>query len=92
MESQSYGVPVVAYDVPGIRDSVINGETGILVPYKNIDDLAENIELLIKDNNLWQKLSKNAIERSKFYDWSECYKDFKSIISNSIECLSKTNL
>ncbi|MCW1311610.1 MAG: glycosyltransferase family 4 protein [Candidatus Rehaiarchaeum fermentans] len=80
MESQSYGTPVIAYDVPGIRDSVINGETGILVPYKNVDALSDAIKLLINDNNLWQKLSKNAIERAKLYNWDESYKDFKSVI------------
>jgi len=80
MESQAYGTPVIAYDVPGIRDSVINMETGILVPYKNIDALADNIKLLIDNKDFWKKLSKSAIERSKLYGWDECYKDFRDLI------------
>ncbi len=32
LEAQSCGVPVVASDVPGNRDLVIPGETGVLVP------------------------------------------------------------
>jgi glycosyltransferase involved in cell wall biosynthesis len=32
LEAQSLGVPVIASDVPGNRDLVIPGETGVLVP------------------------------------------------------------
>jgi glycosyltransferase involved in cell wall biosynthesis len=32
LEAMSYGVPVVATDIPGTRDLVVNAETGYLVP------------------------------------------------------------
>ena len=32
VESASYGLPTLARDVPGLRDSIRNGETGWLVP------------------------------------------------------------
>ncbi|MEO8194562.1 MAG: glycosyltransferase family 4 protein [Gemmatimonadales bacterium] len=33
LESQACGTPVIASDSPGLRESLINGETGILVPH-----------------------------------------------------------
>lgn len=43
IEANSCGIPVVGYDVSGIRDSVVNGKTGLLVEEKNINQLADAI-------------------------------------------------
>ncbi len=32
IEAAGYGIPTVARDVPGLRDSIRDGETGLLVP------------------------------------------------------------
>ena len=47
MESQSFGCPVVGYDVPGVRDSVRNYVTGRLVEYGNPSALASSANELI---------------------------------------------
>ncbi len=39
IEAAGYGIPTVARDVPGLRDSIRDGETGFLVP--DSDDLCE---------------------------------------------------
>ncbi|CAN5316407.1 glycosyltransferase family 4 protein [soil metagenome] len=44
IEAAGYGIPTVARDVPGLRDSIRDGETGFLVP--DSDDLAEVQERL----------------------------------------------
>ena len=40
------GKPVVSYDVDGAREVVISGETGFLVPPRNVDELAARLSSL----------------------------------------------
>jgi glycosyltransferase involved in cell wall biosynthesis len=54
------GKPVVATNVQGIPSVVINNETGILVPPKDPQKLAEAIVKLINDKNLRTKMGENA--------------------------------
>jgi glycosyltransferase involved in cell wall biosynthesis len=70
VEANACGTPAVATDVPGLRDTVKNDETGVLVPSRNIDALAEAIIRLLKDEVLRGRLSRNAIEWSKNFDWN----------------------
>ena len=56
-EANACGAPAVASDVPGLRDAVIDGETGLLYEYGNIEQLAEKILLLLRDEHLRMRLS-----------------------------------
>jgi len=58
--SELLGKPVVATNVQGIPSVVINNETGILVPPKDPQKLAEAIVKLINDKNLRTKMGENA--------------------------------
>jgi len=49
LEAAAAGVPTAAYAVPGVVDSVQDGETGILVPDGDIDKLTDATERLIRD-------------------------------------------
>jgi glycosyltransferase involved in cell wall biosynthesis len=53
-------VPVVATDVGGVREVVLNGETGILVPPSNPQALAEAILKVIRDEELRRRVVKKA--------------------------------
>jgi glycosyltransferase involved in cell wall biosynthesis len=60
LEASSCGLPVVTTDAIGCRDSIINNFSGLLCkPYNHID-LANKIEILIKDKKLRKKLGKNG--------------------------------
>ena len=50
LEAGAVGKAVVASDVPGCRDVVVPGETGLLVPPRNIDGLCAAITELIQDD------------------------------------------
>jgi glycosyltransferase involved in cell wall biosynthesis len=55
--------------VQGLRDAVIDEETGLLYEYGNREKLAEKIILLLRDNNLRERLANQALIRSKEFDW-----------------------
>lgn len=69
VEANACGVPVVASDVPGLRDSVIDEKTGLLYEYGNIEQLAQKILLLLRDDHLRQRLAAGALEWARSFDW-----------------------
>lgn len=71
IEANAMGTPVAAYDVPGCRDSVKNGKTGILVPLGEYSRLADEIIDLVIDNEKYEKFRKNAIMWSKQFRWED---------------------
>ncbi len=69
IESNATGTPVVATDAPGLRDSVRHGETGFLVPTRDVDGFAARIAELLDDDALATRMSGAALEWSKEFDW-----------------------
>jgi glycosyltransferase involved in cell wall biosynthesis len=50
LEAAASGLPTVAFDVPGVRDAVRDGETGYLVSYPDIEALTQKVQELIEDS------------------------------------------
>jgi glycosyltransferase involved in cell wall biosynthesis len=63
------GTPTVAYDVPGLRDSVRNGETGFLVNHGNWTMLAQAVTSILADDDLRSRLSANASRWASSLTW-----------------------
>lgn len=62
IEAMSMGLPIVSYDCPtGPADIVSNGETGILVPYLDIDALAASLDKVMLDDSLRKRYSAEAL-------------------------------
>jgi glycosyltransferase involved in cell wall biosynthesis len=56
MEYMAAGMPVVAIDVGGNRDAVVEGETGFLVPERSPEAFAQPIIRLLRDEPLRAKM------------------------------------
>lgn len=80
VEADALGVPCVAYDVAGLRDSVKNGETGLLAEDGNVVDLAEKIVVVLEDGALREKLSRNALEYAKGFSWDKTAEEFMKFL------------
>jgi len=61
MESMLLGTTVIATRHSGIPEVVINNETGMLVPEKNIEALSETIKLILSEPKLSKSLSEKAL-------------------------------
>jgi glycosyltransferase involved in cell wall biosynthesis len=59
----------VGADIPGLRNVVQHGVTGLLSEKENVEGLAENISALIRDSQLRQRLGKNAADFARRYLW-----------------------
>jgi glycosyltransferase involved in cell wall biosynthesis len=69
LEANACGTPVLASNVPGLRDAVRDRETGILYPYGNFGALASGIVELLKDRTLRERLSANALRWAASFTW-----------------------
>jgi glycosyltransferase involved in cell wall biosynthesis len=49
-EGMATGLPVVATNVRGCRELVVPGETGLLVPYKDVESLVKIVSTLLDDS------------------------------------------
>ena len=60
IEAQAANIPVITTDVGGVRDIVLEGETGYIVPKNDVASLSDKMRLLIEDENLRKKMSQNG--------------------------------
>ena len=63
MEAMALGVPVVAYDIPGVDQLVEHGQTGLLAPLGDKAALAECCQRVLNDPSLAHALASRARER-----------------------------
>jgi glycosyltransferase involved in cell wall biosynthesis len=82
-ESNAMGTPVVAYNVPGLRDSVRNGYTGILVQEDSPRGLASAIISLLENRHTLDNLSSNALSFSREFNWDTTAAVFNRIITEN---------
>jgi glycosyltransferase involved in cell wall biosynthesis len=64
IEAAAYGVPVVAYNIVGVKDAVVNGVTGVLVNVGDIQAAVNAIQFYIDNDDLYFKHSMQAIDRA----------------------------
>ncbi|HXF04489.1 MAG TPA: glycosyltransferase family 4 protein [Blastocatellia bacterium] len=60
IEAMAEGAPVVAFGVGAIPEWLADGEVGFLVEPRNVRQLAEKIERLVTDDDLFQRMSARA--------------------------------
>ena len=65
MEASAMGKPIVATNVRGCREVVIDGQTGLLVPPRNAAALAEAVLTLLDDSSLANRLASAARAHAK---------------------------
>ena len=70
LEAINFSLPIIATNVGGVPDVVLHDETGLLVPEKDVNELACAI-LRVRDNpSLVETVTSNAINHaSRFFAW-----------------------
>jgi len=63
MEAMSVAKPVIATDVNGVHELMIDGETGFIVPPKNPQAFYNKLSLLLSNKNLCEKMGKAGRKR-----------------------------
>lgn len=82
IEAMAAGVPVVATNVPGIRDVVRPGQTGLLVPAGSPTELAKAIDQIIADAPLRQRLVASAkADVARRFTWDVVLPQYRRLLN-----------
>ena len=84
VEANACGVPVIASDRPGLRDSVKDGETGFLVEYGDARAFAERSLLLLGDPERWARMSAAGLIWAQSLTWQRCGLEMERIFLKEI--------
>ena len=84
IEGNACGVPSVSTDVPGLRDSVRDGETGLLVPYGDAGALAAAVVRVFTDRALHERFVARGLEWAARFSWDNVATDAETLIEAAI--------
>lgn len=73
IEANACGTPVVATDVPGLRDSVRHGETGLLVPFGDARAFGEAVLAILRNPAEADRMGERALEWAAEHDWEKAF-------------------
>ncbi|MBI3783368.1 MAG: glycosyltransferase family 4 protein [Deltaproteobacteria bacterium] len=80
LEANACGVPAVASDVPGLRDAVRDGETGVLVAHGDVNALAAALRRILVDAAYRERLAAGALAWAQRFDWRTAAYDILAVI------------
>lgn len=83
MEAAAHGTPTLAFDAPGVRDSVVASRTGMLARTER-----EYVDLwidLAQSADLRHKLGRGAQERAAEFSWDATVERFEAVAREAIE-------
>ncbi|MBT8477366.1 MAG: glycosyltransferase family 4 protein [Gemmatimonadetes bacterium] len=83
VEAAACGTPSVASDSPGLRESVLDGQTGFLVEHENVDAWARALERLVEDPGLRERMGAKALEHSGRFTWEATTEELEGILQMS---------
>ncbi len=85
LEAMSQGIPFVNSDINVNREIETASHGGLIFKLGDPEDLAEKLEKLLKDNDLYQKLSQSGLKFARNHTWGKVAREtervYKSLFS-----------
>ena len=82
LEAMYNGLPIIGSNVKGINNIISDKENGLLFEKSNDLELAENIQLLMRDKKTATEIGRNArSDYEKKYDYPQTFRAFEDIYS-----------
>jgi glycosyltransferase involved in cell wall biosynthesis len=91
LEAAACGTPTLASNSPGLRDVVVDGQTGLLVPHADVGALADGLRALMGDPQLREGMGKAAREFAEAYSWDDSARKMLNILQNRVAARSPQN-
>ncbi len=90
VEASAMELPVISTDVPGPQESIVNGETGLLVPAREVRPLVEAMEKLLAEPDYARQLGMAG--RRRVQEFYEQKKLWQAILAHRNALLKKAGL
>ncbi len=71
VEAMACGTPVIGSNVGGIKYTILDGETGYLIPPNDPDTLSQRLAYLLSKPKTLKKMSEQAILRANSFTWDK---------------------
>jgi glycosyltransferase involved in cell wall biosynthesis len=85
LEAMSTALPVVATDIRGCREAVVNGETGLIVPPRNGKALADAVSHLLENPELASRMGSAGRERAeRLYSHQLVQRRFVGVVESAL--------
>ena len=88
-EAGACGTPSIAYDVPGLRDAVRDGETGVVVPPRP-ERMADAMTRLVDDHGLQARLAAGARAWTSTFSFDRAATAAREVIAGSVMAAGRT--
>jgi glycosyltransferase involved in cell wall biosynthesis len=84
IEAAACGTPSLASDAPGLRESVVDGVSGYLVPHGDVGRWAEAIDRLASDRSLRDGLGAGAIRHAARFTWEQAANETETVLKTVV--------
>jgi glycosyltransferase involved in cell wall biosynthesis len=75
LEAMSCGTPVIASDLPGVRD-LVTDNVGFRVQPKDSKGIADKINYLFANKTIRERMSKEGVRKAQIYSWDRINKKY----------------
>jgi glycosyltransferase involved in cell wall biosynthesis len=84
LEAAACGTPVVASNSPGIRESVIDGRTGFLVPHGDVNAMADGLARFAADADLVRTMGAAGRMFAESYTWDRAASETEAHLTHTL--------
>lgn len=81
MVSYDYGIPVIASNVGGLDEQIIDGKTGFLINPNDVDELVYAMEKFILDTSLLEKMRSEIVRFIETFSWKHSAEELLKLIN-----------
>lgn len=85
VEAASQATPAVVYNVAGLRDSVKDGETGIILTVNTPEEMAVAASNLILDKNRYKEMQNDCLRWARKFNWENSTEKSFALISKIVK-------
>jgi len=85
IEANACGTPVIASNVPGLRDSVVPDKSGLLYEYGNVEQLFGCLIKILSDHDYRSKLTQGGLDWAKNFSWDQVAEKTLELIERTVK-------
>jgi glycosyltransferase involved in cell wall biosynthesis len=89
VEANACGTPVIASDVPGLRDVVRDGDTGLLYRHGDVPQLAGRVVRVLRDTQLRERLTSGALAWASRFNWDTAAAETLAALQSRVARLTR---
>lgn len=78
LEANACGTPAIGFNVPGVKEAIVNNDSGLLVCDE--DGLVNACVKILTDYRLRRHLEEGAIKRASGFDWNDSTKELLRLL------------